>query len=59
MRIGGAWTTHHGKRLKIHRAHVEDGRLVPDVVQPEGKAAMPAADWARGARWRPGDPLGT
>ena len=59
VRIGGAWTTHHGKRLKIHRAHVEDGRLVPDVVQPEGKAAMPAADWARGARWRPGDPLGT
>jgi methionyl-tRNA formyltransferase len=59
VRAGGAWTTHHGKRLKVHRAHVADGRLVPDVVQPEGKAPMAAHDWARGARWQPGDPLGT
>lgn len=59
VRIGGAWTTHRGKRLKVHAAHVDDGRLVPDIVQPEGKAPMPAADWGRGARWQPGDPLGT
>jgi methionyl-tRNA formyltransferase len=59
VRVGGAWTTHNGKRLKIHRARVENGRLVPEVVQPEGKAAMPASDWARGAHWRAGDPLGT
>ncbi|MCU1462633.1 MAG: fmt [Acidimicrobiales bacterium] len=59
VRVGGAWTTHHGRRLKIHRAHVADGRLLPDVVQPEGRAAMPAADWARGSRWQPGDALGT
>ena len=28
-------------------------------VQPEGKARMAAADWARGARLQPGDRLGT
>jgi methionyl-tRNA formyltransferase len=28
-------------------------------VQPEGKARMAATDWARGARWRAGDLLGT
>jgi methionyl-tRNA formyltransferase len=59
VRIGGAWTTHNGRRLKIHQAHVDGDRLVPDIVQPEGKAPMPVSDWARGARWRPGDPLGT
>jgi len=28
-------------------------------VQPEGKGRMPVKDWANGARWHPGDPLGT
>jgi len=60
VRVGGAWTTHHGKRLKVWRT-----RLAPDdgleilEVQPEGKGRMPVKDWANGARWHPGDPLGT
>lgn len=59
VRIGGAWTTHRGRRLKVWRTHLEDGRLVIDEVQPESKGRMPFAAWANGARWKPGDPLGT
>ncbi len=60
VRVGGAWTTHGGRRLKVWRSHVDDGgALVLDEVQPEGKGRMPFDDWARGARWRAGDPLGT
>jgi methionyl-tRNA formyltransferase len=29
-----------------------------DIVQPEGKAAMKAKDWAQGARIEPGERLG-
>ncbi len=50
IRVGGAWTMFRGKRLKIHGAHLIDGRLVPTVVQPEGKAAMPFEAWRNGAR---------
>lgn len=70
VRIGGAWTTHDGKRLKVWRTAVPpgDGRPVVPAgdgavelveVQPEGKGRMRAEDWARGARWHPGEPLGT
>jgi methionyl-tRNA formyltransferase len=61
VRVGGAWTTFRGKRLKVHRAQVSDesGELDLLVVQPEGKERMPASDWARGARWKPDDALGT
>jgi methionyl-tRNA formyltransferase len=71
VRVGGAWTTHQGRRLKVHRACAHrvtgDGGAVEGaggtlellVVQPEGKAPMAAADWARGARWHAGDRLGT
>lgn len=69
-RIGGAWTTHMGKRLKVLRTAVPpsgDGPQVPAgdgpvelvEVQPEGRAAMAAAAWANGARWSPGDRLGS
>jgi methionyl-tRNA formyltransferase len=68
VRVGGAWTTHRGRRLKVHRANVPprgDGPVVPAAdggvelveVQPEGKGRLPAADWARGARWSAGDRL--
>ena len=68
VRVGGAWTTHRGRRLKVHRANVPprgDGPVVPAAdggvelveVQPEGKGRLPAADWARGARWAVGDRL--
>ena len=60
VRIGGAWTTHRGKRLKIWRTSLgPDGHLELVEVQPEGKPRMAAADWANGAHWSPGDPLGT
>ena len=70
VRLGGAWTTHHGKRLKVWRTHVPprgdgpavaagDGPVELVEVQPEGKGRMPAADWANGAHWQPADGLGS
>lgn len=69
-RLGGAWTTHQGKRLKVLRTVVpptDDGLHVPAgdgpvelvEVQPEGKGPMAARAWANGAHWRAGDRLGT
>jgi methionyl-tRNA formyltransferase len=56
----GAWTSHNGKRLKVWRSHLsENGSLDLLEVQPEGKARMPFAHWANGARWKLSDPLGT
>lgn len=43
-----AFTEIAGKRLIIHKAHFEDGKLVIDVVQPEGKTAMRFTDYTRG-----------
>ncbi|MFL6205516.1 MAG: methionyl-tRNA formyltransferase [Acidimicrobiales bacterium] len=70
VRLGDAWTTHRGKRLKVWSTRVPptgDGPRVPAVdgevelveVQPEGKARMAAPAWANGARFRSGDPLGS
>lgn len=50
VRLGGAWTTFRGARLKIHAAALDDGQLVPTVVQPEGKPRMEYDSWRRGAR---------
>lgn len=50
IRVGGAWTTFRGKRLKIHAADLVDGELVPTVVQPEGKGPMPFDAWRNGAQ---------
>lgn len=50
VRLGGAWTTFRGSRVKIHEAQLDDGRLVPTVVQPEGKGRMTYAAWRNGAR---------
>jgi len=50
IRVGGAWTTFRGKRLKIIAADLEADRLVPTTVQPEGKAPMPFDAWRNGAR---------
>lgn len=60
VRVGGAWTTHAGHRLKVWRTARE--RTGPDdlevatgsgplwlvEVQPEGRTRMPAGAWARG-----------
>jgi methionyl-tRNA formyltransferase len=50
VRLGGAWTTFRGSRVKVHEARVEHGRLVPIVVQPEGKGHMSYEAWRNGAR---------
>ena len=71
VRVGRAWTTFRGRRLKVLRAcaHRVTGEGVPSPtgttplelleVQPEGRAPMPAKDWARGVRWQEGDRLGS
>ena len=70
VRIGGAWTTHGGRRLKVLRTAVPptgsgpllrtgDGQIELVEVQPEGKQSMPGEAWANGARWQLGDRLGT
>jgi len=70
VRVGGAWTTHRGHRLKVWRTAlppsgngitVATGSDPIEVleVQPEGKARMPARAWANGVHWHPGDTLGT
>ncbi len=70
VRVGGAWTTFRGHRLKIWRTSLDaaaDSVTAPTgtdpihllEVQPEGKGRMPAHAWANGARWQPGDPFGT
>ena len=50
VRLGGAWTTFRGSRLKIHAAELVDGRLSPTVVQPEGRPRMTYDAWRNGAR---------
>jgi methionyl-tRNA formyltransferase len=50
VRLGGAWTTFRGKRLKVVTAQLVNGLLEPVVVQPEGKAPMPYAAWRNGVR---------
>jgi methionyl-tRNA formyltransferase len=68
VRVGDAWTTHHGRRLKVHRTHVPprgggptvpagDGPVELVEVQPEGKPRIAGDAWARGARWAPGERL--
>lgn len=53
IRIGGAWTTFRGSRIKIHRARLTDGELVPTEVQPEGRPRMSYEAWRNGARPAP------
>ncbi len=50
VRIGGAWTTFRGKRLKVIEADLVDGRIAPRTVQPEGKAPMAFDAWRNGAQ---------
>ncbi|MGA9276073.1 methionyl-tRNA formyltransferase [Ilumatobacter sp.] len=50
IRIGGAWTTFRGKRLKIIAADLVDGQVRPTTVQPEGKGPMEFDAWRNGAQ---------
>ncbi|MGH9178999.1 MAG: methionyl-tRNA formyltransferase [Acidimicrobiales bacterium] len=71
VRVGRAWTTVSGRRLKVLRACAHrltgEGLALPTgttplellEVQPEGRGHMPARAWARGVRWQEGDRLGT
>lgn len=70
VRVGGAWTTVGGRRLKVWRTRVPprgDGPVVPAgdgpvelvEVQPEGKPKMAASAWVNGVAWSSGEPLGT
>ncbi len=71
IRLGGAWTTLGGRRLKVLSAEVVGdgpgdvlhgdsvGGLRLLAVQPEGRSPMPWADFARGARLADGQRLGT
>jgi methionyl-tRNA formyltransferase len=58
VRLGGAWTTFRGKRLKILAARLDDGVLQPVTVQPEGKPPMPFEAWRNGARPGPDELFG-
>ena len=55
IRVGGAWAMFRGRRVKVLEAAVEDGRLVPTRVQPEGRGPMDATDFFRGVRPQPGE----
>ncbi len=53
IRIGGAWTTFRGARVKIHGARLVGGQVVPTEVQPEGRPRMAYDAWRNGARPSP------
>jgi methionyl-tRNA formyltransferase len=46
----GAWTTLHGRRVTIWKAHLDDGTFVPDIVQAEGRSRMSYDEFLRGLR---------
>ncbi len=48
--IGARMALEDGTLIGVLRAHVEDGRLVPDEVRPPGGRPMPYADYLRGRR---------
>ncbi len=59
VRLGGAWTTFRGKRMKVLATELADppagttpftAGITLRTVQPEGRAPMDFADFARGAR---------
>jgi methionyl-tRNA formyltransferase len=72
IRVGGAWTTLHGRRLKIVAAELVDPTAEPSdelngdrvgglrllTVQPEGKPVMAFDAFARGARLHAAEQLG-
>ena len=70
VRVGGAWTTRDGARLKVWRTALDgagpeavtvpagDGTIALVEVQPEGRRRMPASAWARGLAGDPASGLG-
>jgi methionyl-tRNA formyltransferase len=46
----GAWATLNGRRVTIWRARLEEGRFVPELVQPDGRNRMSYDEYLRGLR---------
>jgi methionyl-tRNA formyltransferase len=46
----GAWAMLEGRRVTVWRARLEDGRFVPELVQPEGRNRMSYDEYLRGLR---------
>jgi methionyl-tRNA formyltransferase len=46
----GAWALIHGRRVTIWRAELENGKMVPLEVQPEGRRRMSYEEFQRGVR---------
>jgi methionyl-tRNA formyltransferase len=46
----GAWAELHGRRVTIWRARLENGALVPEIVQPQGRGRMGWDAFLRGVR---------
>jgi methionyl-tRNA formyltransferase len=46
----GARAELHGRRVTVWRARLEEGALVPEVVQPEGRTRMSYDEFLRGLR---------
>jgi methionyl-tRNA formyltransferase len=46
----GAWAELYGRRVTIWKARLENGELVPEIVQPEGRGRMGYDAFLRGAR---------
>jgi methionyl-tRNA formyltransferase len=46
----GAWAELNGRRVTIWSGRLEDGRFVPEVVQPEGRNRMTYDEFLRGLR---------
>ncbi|MEX2625738.1 MAG: methionyl-tRNA formyltransferase [Ilumatobacteraceae bacterium] len=55
VRLGGAWTTFRGQRVKILAAMLEGQGVAPTEVQPAGKPAMSFEAWRNGVRPVPGE----
>ncbi len=58
VRVGGAWTTFRGARLKVLAADLDGDQLTPIEVQPAGKAPMSFGAWRNGAQPRTGELFG-
>jgi methionyl-tRNA formyltransferase len=50
VRLGEAWTTFRGGRVKVNAARLDGDQLVPTMVQPEGRRPMAYDAWRNGAR---------
>ncbi|HEY3484200.1 MAG TPA: methionyl-tRNA formyltransferase [Ilumatobacteraceae bacterium] len=55
VRVGGAWTTFRGERVKLLAGHVDDEGYHIDLLQPAGRGPVAFDAWRNGARLAPGE----